>query len=101
MQFCPGFDQSPLALRKGARQQFYRFNAVHCNLLLIVRVKVRCVVRGVRFEIHSNNDSEEATKFRHPGILPTRTRRGNGSLFTYLSSLLTNAERANDRNAIR
>ena len=45
MQFRPSFHKTTLSSRKGAGKQFYRFDGKHGNVILIMRMEVRHMVR--------------------------------------------------------
>ena len=55
-------------------------------------MKVRRMMRSVRFKIHSNNDPEKAAEFWHGGILQSWMRRGNDS-YLYKSRLISLLDR--------
>ena len=62
-------------LDKLPRNRFERIDSVNGNILLIVRVEVRHVVRRASLREHANDDSEKTAQLRHGQILhyPNKT----------------------------
>lgn len=69
VQFCPPFDQALLAPGQASRNLFRRSDAVDGDILLIIRVEVRQMMRRVGLGEHANDDSEKATQLWHGSIL--------------------------------
>jgi hypothetical protein len=65
VQFGPGFDETPLSTWQGSGDQLDGFQAENGNGILIVGMKMRQVVWCANLHVHSNNDPEETTQFRH------------------------------------
>src|SRR6266404_1345207 len=69
MKLGPSFDQAALSLRQCASCHLDWIDAENRCVLLIVSMKMWCMVPGPGFPVHSNNNAEEATQFRHRYIL--------------------------------
>ena len=61
MEFSPSFHEALLTLGEVPSDQLQRLHSVNGNVLLIVGVEVRKMMRRVRLGEHSNDNSEEAT----------------------------------------
>ncbi len=69
MKFGPCFHQSSLSPWQGTFNKFDRVHAIDSNVVLIVRMKMRRVMRRPDFPKHADDDAEEAAQFWHEGIL--------------------------------
>ena len=65
MQLHPSLNQTLLSPGKLSRDQFYGINSKYTNVLLVISVKVRSVMRCMRLGIHSYYDAEKSGNFRH------------------------------------
>ena len=75
MEFCPSFHQALLPPRQTPSNQFERVYAVNSDMLLIVRMEVRQVMRCFSLGEHSNDNPKKPAQFRHSSIL---AHSGNG-----------------------
>lgn len=89
MQFRPRFYQSLLSPGHLSRDQFDRCDSEYPDVVLIVGVKVRSVMRLTDLCKHSDDDAEETTQFRHQSILAV-IRATSSSSSTPLAPVDTN-----------
>lgn len=80
MKFGPSFHEALLALRETPSDQLRWLHSINGDVLLIIRVEVRKMVRRVRLGEHSNDDSEEAAQFGHRMILIHSCRCAKGGV---------------------
>src|SRR5258708_40072446 len=81
MQFRPSFNQTRLASWQCSGNQLHRLDLVHGNIISIVRMKMRRVMRSAGFQIHSNDYTEKSGKFGHGNWL-------NGGLHRFAAALV-------------
>jgi len=73
MQLRPCFNQPLLFARQTATDQIYGVNAVNGNIVLVIGMKMRIVMRCPYLCKHSNYDTKKACNFRQfdtPNINP-------------------------------
>ena len=69
MQFGPRLDHAALSFGQRPRHQFNRINAIDRNLILIVSMKVRRLMRCANLRVHANDNAEKTAEFWHQRIL--------------------------------
>ena len=69
MQFRPRFDQPALPSWQVSRKQLNGIDSENSDIVLIVGVKMRCVMRLSNLHEHANDDAEKATDLWHICIL--------------------------------
>src|SRR5260370_10828096 len=69
VQFSPRLDKPELAPGKRAGNQLNWIETDNSNVVLIVRVEVRQVVRHAGFHVHANDDPEKTAEVWHGVIL--------------------------------
>lgn len=65
MQLGPGFHKALLAAGECPSHEFQRVQAVNGNIVCVVNVEMRPVVRDADFHVHTDNDTKKAAKFGH------------------------------------
>jgi len=61
VQFGPGFHEPALTPRQRSSNQVDGFQTEYPDIVLIVRMEVRQMMRAADLHIHSNDNPEEAT----------------------------------------
>ena len=69
MQFSPSLHKSPLPPRQVTGKQIDGLYAENRNVLLIVCMEVRRMVRAADLHVHSNYNSKEAAELWHVAAL--------------------------------
>lgn len=75
MDLHPGCDEAFLRLRQAAAKALDGVDGEDGRVLLVVRMEMRPMVRFAGFDVHPDNDPEEAREFRHRLYGSTRSGR--------------------------
>ncbi len=77
MQFRPRLDKTTLSTRQVSRNQLDGIDPENTDIVLMIRMKVRRVVRGSDLHEHPNDDPEKPADLWHVRILSAGHRNGD------------------------
>ena len=81
MQLSPRFNETLLPPRQRTSDQLNRIDGIDRHCILMVRVKVRPMMRRIRFSVHTDYDTIETSDLWHNSSPPMRAATLPGFLY--------------------